>query len=72
MTQALQRVFQELEKLPELEQDAIATRLLEEIADEQHWSAQFAATQDNLAKLAQKVRADIQAGKVRDMRVDDL
>jgi len=29
------------------------------LADEAHWDAQFAATQDGLEKMAEKVRADI-------------
>jgi len=40
----------------------------EEIAaDETLWDAQFAATQDGMAKMAQKVRAEIRAGKSRPM-----
>ena len=33
------------------------------IADEEHWNSQFAATQDGLKKMADKVRADIHAGR---------
>jgi hypothetical protein len=36
----------EIEKLPAEVQDAIATRLLAEVADEQAWAARFAATTD--------------------------
>ena len=32
-------------------------------ADESLWDAQFAATQDGMAKMAEKVRAEIRAGK---------
>lgn len=32
-------------------------------ADEALWDAQFAATQDGLTKMAEKVRAEIRAGK---------
>jgi hypothetical protein len=32
------------------------------LADEARWDAQFAATQDGLEKMADKVRADIRAG----------
>lgn len=32
-------------------------------ADEAHWDAQFASTQDGLAKMAEKVKAEIRAGK---------
>jgi hypothetical protein len=33
------------------------------IADEEHWNSQFAATQDGLKKMADKVRSDIHAGR---------
>ena len=40
----------------------------EEIAaDEALWDAQFAATQDGLEKMAEKVRAEIRAGKSKPM-----
>ncbi|MBX3054640.1 MAG: hypothetical protein KF753_24430 [Caldilineaceae bacterium] len=40
----------------------------EEIAaDEVVWDAQFAASQDGLAKMAEKVRAEISAGKSKPM-----
>jgi Tfp pilus assembly protein PilO len=37
------------------------------LADEAHWDAQFAATQEGLKKMADKVRADIRAGRTRPM-----
>jgi hypothetical protein len=39
----------------------------ETLADEAHWDAQFAATQDGLKKMADKVRADIRAGRTMPM-----
>jgi hypothetical protein len=44
MTELLQRVIAELEKLPEDEQDAIATRLLAELEDERAWKVRFEST----------------------------
>ena len=38
--------------------------ILEELEDEQQWGAAFTASEDKLAKLAQKVRADIKAGRI--------
>jgi len=32
-------------------------------ADEEYWNSQFAATQNGLKKMADKVRADIRAGR---------
>ena len=37
------------------------------LADEAHWDAQFAATQDDLKKMADKVRADIRAERTMPM-----
>lgn len=36
-------------------------------ADEARWDAHFAATQDGLEKMAEKVRAEIKAGKSKPM-----
>jgi len=37
------------------------------IADEERWDEQFAATQDGLKKMADKVREDIRAGRTSKM-----
>jgi hypothetical protein len=37
------------------------------LADEALWDAQFAATQDDLKKMADKVRAEIRAGRTMPM-----
>ncbi|EDX76525.1 hypothetical protein MC7420_4781 [Coleofasciculus chthonoplastes PCC 7420] len=44
MTELLQRVIAQLEKLPEEEQDAIATPLLAELEDERAWKIRFEST----------------------------
>jgi mRNA-degrading endonuclease RelE of RelBE toxin-antitoxin system len=63
MTELLQRVIAELEKLPEDEQDAIATRLLSELEDERAWKVRFeSTTNEQWDRLAQIVRQEIVAG----------
>ena len=47
MRELLQQAIAAIEKLPAEVQDAIATRLLAEAADEQAWAAQFEATTDS-------------------------
>ena len=37
------------------------------LADEKHWDAQFAESPDALSKMADKVRADIKAGRTKKM-----
>jgi hypothetical protein len=63
MTELLRRVVAEIEKLPEEEQDAIATRLLAELEDEQVWKARFeSTTNEQWDRLAEMVRLEIIAG----------
>jgi hypothetical protein len=65
MTELLQRAIAEIEKLPAEEQNAIATRLLDELKDEQGWKIRFAATTDNQwDSLADMVRQEIAAGEI--------
>jgi hypothetical protein len=64
MTHLLEQAGATLYTLPEREQDGIAHLILEELADNQRWNTSFASTQDALARVAQKVRADIAAGNI--------
>jgi hypothetical protein len=72
MTELLQQALAEVQKLPDAEQDTIAAMILEEIEDERRWDEAFARSQDQLARLADRVREDIRAGRVRDMGIDEL
>jgi hypothetical protein len=72
MTQLLEQAFNEVKKLPEPEQDAIATLILDELADERRWQESFARSQDQLARLAAKVREDIRAGRIQKGGFDQL
>ena len=72
MTPLLERAIEEIQKLSTPEQDAIAGVILDELADEKRWDEAFARSQEQLDRLAAKVREDIRAGKVRDTPVEDL
>ena len=72
MTQLLEKVLTEVQKLPPEKQDAIAAVILEELEDAQLWDKAFSESQDKLAELAQKVRTDIQAGRIKKMGIDEL
>jgi hypothetical protein len=72
MTELLQQALAEMQKLPDADQDAIAAIILEEIADERRWDEAFARSQEQLGRLADRVREDILAGRVRDIGVDEL
>jgi hypothetical protein len=72
MTHLLEKALNEVRKLPEPEQDAIASLILDELADERRWQESFARSQDQLARLAAKVREDIRAGRVQSGGFDQL
>lgn len=65
MTQLLEKALNEVYKLPPELQDFIATIILEELEDERRWAKTFAESQDLLAKLAEEARADIKAGRFK-------
>jgi addiction module RelB/DinJ family antitoxin len=63
MTKLLEQAIVEIEKLPEDAQDAIAARLLADLADENEWTARFAETTDaQWDRMAAMVRQEIAAG----------
>lgn len=72
MTRLLEEALSEVQKLPEAEQDAIASLILDELSDERRWQVNFARSQDQLARLAAKVREDIRAGRIRSGGFDQL
>ena len=68
----LEAAITEVRKLPQDKQDAIAALIIEELEDERRWARAFSSSQDKLSKLAHKARADLAAGRVREMGFDDL
>ena len=63
MTELLQQVITEIKKLPPQEQDAIATRILAELKDEQGWTACFNTTTDEQwDRLTEAVQREIATG----------
>ena len=72
MTVLLEQAFAKVNSLPQPEQDAIASLILDELADEQRWVDSFARSQDQLDRLAAKVREDIRASRVRTVGMDEL
>jgi hypothetical protein len=63
MTPLLERAISEAGRLSEPEQDALASVLLEEMASEERWSAAFANSQTQLARLAADALAEFHAGR---------
>lgn len=63
MTELLQQVISEIQKLPADQQDAIASRLMAELKDEQKWTEQFESTTDEQwDRLTDRVRQEIASG----------
>ena len=52
MTTILEKAFSEASKLPEIEQNALARWVLDEIESDKKWDNLFAESEDTLAKLA--------------------
>ena len=67
MTKLLDQAIAEVEKLPDAEQDAIASLILERLADDEEWDHAFAGSQDQLAAMAQRAREQVQSGRYRDI-----
>lgn len=72
MTQLLEKALAQVSGLPDPEQDAIASLILDELADDRRWDEAFARSQEQLGRLADRVRQDIRAGRVRNVGIDEL
>ncbi|MBM3334047.1 hypothetical protein FJY63_05240 [Candidatus Sumerlaeota bacterium] len=63
MTRLLEQALARIDKLPEDAQDAIAARLMTDLADENGWAARFAATADSQwDRMAKMVEDEIARG----------
>jgi hypothetical protein len=74
MTKLLEQAFKRASELPESEQDAFASRWLEELEDEAAWDALVVTPESQafLDRMAQRVRDDIKAERVRPLDPDAL
>ncbi len=64
ITESLAAAISEAAKLPVEDQNFIAFRIMEEIAEEKKWSDSFAGSLDVLDKLAAQARLEVAEGKV--------
>jgi hypothetical protein len=65
MTELLQQVIAQIEKLPLDRQDAIAAMCMAEMQDEQKWETRFESTTDEQWDLmAEMVRQEIATGEL--------
>jgi hypothetical protein len=72
MTTLFEKAIAKVSALPDDQQDALATLLLEEIEDEDRWDTAFADSQDLLARMAAEAMEEHHAGRTRDLDPDTL
>jgi aspartate/glutamate racemase len=64
MNKMLERAFAEAARLPDAEQQTIASLIFEEVANEREWTKRFATTQDQLGELVRRARDEVARGDV--------
>lgn len=67
MTETAEKLSEELNKLPEEQQDRIAAFLLEDLKDEQRWTKLFANSQEELSRLADEAIEEFERGGTEPM-----
>ena len=72
MTQLLQQAFDAVRALAAEEQDAVAARLLAELADEDEFDRKLLATGHRLSGLAAEALAEHRAGRTLPLDPDTL
>ncbi|MCF8027101.1 MAG: hypothetical protein K9K81_01935 [Desulfobacteraceae bacterium] len=65
MTQLLEKAFEEAAKLPDLEQNALARWLMDEIISEKKWGKSFAESEDVLDQLADEAISEHAQSKTK-------
>ena len=63
MTALLERAFEQATRLPDLEQNALAKWLLDELAAEKEWEKTFSESEDVLERLADEAIEANRQGK---------
>ena len=72
MTKLLEEAFKEASRLPEMDQNALAKWVLEEIQSERVWEKTFAGSEDVLEKLADEAIAEKRNGKTTPLDIERL
>lgn len=72
MTDALEKVFEEAAKLPAEQQDALAAWIAAQLEYERRWDAAFAASANELERLADEALAEKHAGLTEELDPEKL
>ncbi len=70
MTRLLERAFAEAAKLPDAEQELLASCLLTELVEEDDFDRAIAATTDPLSRFAEEALAEDRAGLTEELDPD--
>jgi hypothetical protein len=70
MTELFEKAIKEVSKLPTMEQDIVASIVLNEIKSELKWTASFEKSQDFLSSLADEALSDYKKGKTKPFHPD--
>ena len=70
MSTLLEKALEKVAALPQDEQDAIASQILESIADEGAWKARFAEKREVLRRMAKEALEEDEKGET--LRLDHL
>lgn len=65
MTELLRKAFEEASRLPEMEQNALARRLINEMVSGKQWEKAFAESEDVLDKLADEAIKEREKGETK-------
>ena len=72
MTKLLAEAFEKASQLPEDAQDALARELLEELAGEGRWAETLERSGGAVDQMAEQALKEYQAGRTREMGIDEL
>jgi hypothetical protein len=72
MTKLLERAFKEASKLPEIEQNALAKWVIEELKSEDRWEKVFTGSKDVLDRLADEALEEYREDKTETLDIDKL
>ncbi len=71
MTELLEKAISEVKRLSEVDQDAIAQLILEELEDERRWDAAFTQSPELLEQLLAEAETEDRAGLTRECKPDE-
>ena len=74
MSELMEEAFLKARQLPESDQEAIASIILQEIEAERRWEELFSRPEsaDLLSRMADEALAGIRAGRARKLDIDEL